>query len=74
MLKKPSGSVRIFYPPLSLGKLLDLLRQRVPTLRQKLSLKRTVLFGSYTKGKQTISSDIDLLIISMANHGRMPMH
>lgn len=30
---------------------------------EKLPLKRVVLFGSYAKGRQTIASDIDLLVI-----------
>lgn len=40
-----------------------MLRQRVPVLQGKLPLKRVVLFGSYAKGRQTVASDIDLLII-----------
>jgi len=40
-----------------------MLRQRMPTLQEKLPLKRVVLFGSYAKGRQTPASDIDLLIV-----------
>jgi predicted nucleotidyltransferase len=63
MRKESSSSVRVFYPPFSLEGLLAVLRQRVPMLQQKLPLKRVVLFGSYAKGRQTIASDIDLLVV-----------
>jgi len=63
MLKESSSSVRIFYPPLSREQLLALLRQRVAVLRQNLPLQRMVLFGSYATGRQTVASDIDLLIV-----------
>ena len=32
-------------------------------LREKLPLTRVILFGSYAKGRQTIASDIDLLVV-----------
>jgi hypothetical protein len=35
----------------------------MPALKEKLPVKRAVLFGSYAKGRHTIASDIDLLII-----------
>ena len=63
MLGRSSSSVRVFYPPFSREDLLAMLRQRVPVLQGKLPLKRVVLFGSYAKGRQTVASDIDLLII-----------
>jgi predicted nucleotidyltransferase len=63
MRKKSSSSVRVFYPPFNREDLLAMLRQRVPMLQEKLPLKRVVLFGSYAEGRQTIASDIDLLII-----------
>ena len=40
-----------------------MLRQRVAALREKLPLKRVVLFGSYARGRQTVASDIDLLVV-----------
>jgi predicted nucleotidyltransferase len=42
---------------------LALLSQRTAALQEKLPLKRVVLFGSYAKGKQTVASDVDLLVI-----------
>ena len=63
MLKESSSSVRIFYPPLSCDDLLEILRQRMQVLREKLPVKRAVLFGSYAKRRHTIASDIDLLIV-----------
>jgi len=63
MRKRSSGSVRVFYPPYSREELLDLLRRRAPALQEKLPLRRLVLFGSYAAGRQTVASDIDLLVI-----------
>ena len=64
MPKRSSSSVRVFYPPYSREELLALLRQRAPALQAKLPLTRLVLFGSYATGRQTVASDIDLLVIS----------
>jgi predicted nucleotidyltransferase len=35
----------------------------MPSLKEKLPVKRAVVFGSYAKGRHTIASDIDLLIV-----------
>jgi len=63
MQRESSSSVKIFYPPFSREELIALLRQRVSVLQEKLPLRRVVLFGSYAKGRQTIASDIDLLVV-----------
>jgi len=62
MQNKSFSSVKVFYPLFNREELLVLLRQRIPALRRKLPLKRVALFGSYAKGKQTVASDIDLLV------------
>ena len=61
--KESSGSVRVFYPPFSREQLLVLLRRRIKGLQGVLPVKRVVLFGSYAKGKHTVASDIDLLVV-----------
>lgn len=63
MLKRSSGSVKIFYPPFRREELVILLRQRIDALRTRLPLQRVVLFGSYAKNRQTVASDIDLLVV-----------
>jgi len=63
MLRGSSSSVRVFYPPFDREQLLVLLRRRIKGLQGILPLKRVVLFGSYARGKQTVASDIDLLVI-----------
>ncbi|RMF33354.1 MAG: nucleotidyltransferase domain-containing protein [Chloroflexi bacterium] len=63
MPSKSFGSVRIFYPPFRRDEVLALLRQRLARLREKLPLKQVVLFGSYAKGRHTVASDIDLLVV-----------
>lgn len=63
MQNKSFSSAKVFYPPFDRQELLALLRQRIPALREKLPLKRVVLFGSYAKGRHTVASDIDLLVV-----------
>lgn len=63
MPKASSSSVRVFSPPFSREELVTLLRQRLPSLRTKLPLRRVVLFGSYASGRQTAASDVDLLVV-----------
>lgn len=63
MQNRSFSSVKVFYPRFEREALLALLRQRVTELRGKLPVERIVLFGSYAKGRQTVASDIDLLVI-----------
>jgi predicted nucleotidyltransferase len=63
MPKVLSGSVKFFYPDYKPPELAKLLRDRLQGLDEILTLRRVVLFGSWTKGKETAFSDIDLLII-----------
>ncbi len=68
MPAKSSTSVRVFFPPFKLDELLKLLRSRMPALEAKLPLRKVVLFGSYAKGRQTVASDIDLLVVYAGEH------
>src|SRR5262249_55067052 len=43
--------------------LLARLREGVAALCEVLPLVRVVLFGSYARGRQTVASDIDLLVV-----------
>lgn len=63
MQARSFSSVKVFYPRFNREALLALLRQRVTELRDQLPVERVVLFGSYAKGRQTVASDIDLLVI-----------
>ena len=63
MRQRSSGSVKVFYPPWTREALLVRLREGMTTLREVLPLVRVVLFGSYARGRQTVSSDIDLLVV-----------
>jgi predicted nucleotidyltransferase len=42
--------------------ILQLLRPELPRLREKYSVERMAIFGSYAKGDQTPRSDIDILV------------
>ena len=63
MRRGSSSSVRVFYPRFSKRELIGHLRDRVPALLQCLPVKRVVLFGSYARGRHTVASDIDLLVV-----------
>ena len=58
-----SRSVKIFYPPWTREALLERLHAGVHALRAVLPLERVVLFGSYSRGRQTVASDVDLLVV-----------
>ncbi len=57
------GSVRIFSPPYSREELIERLREGVRRLAAVLPLKRAVLFGSWSRGRATAFSDVDLLVV-----------
>lgn len=63
MRHRSSGSVKVFYPPWNREALLARLREGVTALREVLPLARVVLFGSYARGRQTVASDVDLLVV-----------
>ena len=58
-----SSSVRVFYPKFSKAELVQRLRARLPELLRLLPVRRAVLFGSYAKGRYTVASDVDLLVV-----------
>ena len=63
MRRRSWNSVRVFYPPFSREELLKLLRERSRILSERIPLVKVILFGSYAKGRQTPSSDVDVLIV-----------
>jgi predicted nucleotidyltransferase len=63
MQHRSSSSVKVFYPPWTREALLVRLREGVMALQEVLPLVRVVLFGSYARGRQTVASDIDLLVL-----------
>jgi len=58
-----SGSVWVFYPRYDRKVAIALLKSRLPSLSAQIPLRRVVLFGSWAKGKATVFSDIDLMVI-----------
>jgi predicted nucleotidyltransferase len=63
MLPRSSGAVKVFYPPWSREALLERLQAGVHALHAVLPLERVALFGSYSRGRQTVASDVDLLVV-----------
>ncbi len=57
------GSVKVFYPEYSRDELIERLREGVRRLAAVLPLKRAVLFGSWSRGRATAFSDVDLLVV-----------
>jgi predicted nucleotidyltransferase len=55
--------VKVFYLPWSREALLVRLREGVTALQEVLPLVCVVLFGSYARSRQTVASDIDLLVV-----------
>src|SRR5215207_11702390 len=47
---------------LSLKKILEVLRQQIPTLTERYSVETLELFGSYVRSEQKKDSDLDILI------------
>jgi predicted nucleotidyltransferase len=58
-----STSVKVFYPSFKIEELLSLLKERIKGLQASLPLKKVMLFGSWSTGRETAFSDIDLLLI-----------
>jgi len=47
---------------LSLEKILDILRQQIPTLAERYSVETLEVFGSYVRSEQNKDSDLDILV------------
>ncbi len=63
MQRESYNSVKIFYPEFSREELIIKINNNLSQLAEKLDLKLVVLFGSYARGKHTVASDVDLLIV-----------
>ncbi|MBS7653346.1 MAG: nucleotidyltransferase domain-containing protein [Candidatus Bathyarchaeia archaeon] len=63
MPRASSGSARIFYPDFSQEEVIKRIREVTFSLKDELGLVRVALFGSYATGRQTVASDIDILIV-----------
>lgn len=57
------SSVQIFYPEWTRETLTEVLREGVCRLNEVLPVERAVLFGSWSRGQATVTSDIDVLIV-----------
>ena len=47
---------------LSLEKILEILRQQIPTLAERYSVEKLEVFGSYVRSEQKKDSDLDILV------------
>ena len=57
------SSVQIFYPEWTRETLTEVLREGVFRLNEVLPVERAVLFGSWSRARATVRSDIDVLIV-----------
>jgi len=55
--------VKIFFPKFSREEVVREISRCAAELRDSLGLECVILFGSYAKGRYTVASDIDLLVI-----------
>ncbi len=63
MQRESYNSVKIFYPEFNREDLIKKININFSELTEKLDLKLVVLFGSYARGKHTVASDVDILIV-----------
>jgi predicted nucleotidyltransferase len=63
MQKESSSSVQVFYPRFDREELIRKLKDKLGDLARELPLRTVVLFGSYARGKYTVASDIDVLVV-----------
>ncbi|MBS7634654.1 nucleotidyltransferase domain-containing protein [Candidatus Bathyarchaeota archaeon] len=63
MLKKYSGSAKVFFPKFSRQEVINKIKKCTVELRGKLGLESVILFGSYARENYTVASDIDILVI-----------
>lgn len=48
--------------PRTKGEVLGLLKKQLPYLQEKYGVQRIAIYGSFVKGNQTKSSDVDILV------------
>lgn len=63
MQSESFGSVRVFWPRYERDELIALLHEGAKELQRTLPLARAVLFGSWSTGRATAFSDVDVLVI-----------
>jgi predicted nucleotidyltransferase len=63
MLKRSSTSAKVFYPAKSRDEIIEALRSGAARLAERVPLREAALFGSYAIGRQTVGSDVDVLIV-----------
>ena len=47
---------------MNLQEIKQILKERMPEIREKFGVKNLYIFGSYVRGEQTPESDIDILV------------
>lgn len=63
MLRKYSGSVKVFFPKFGIADVVREVSRCALMLREELGLEKIIIFGSYAKGNYTVASDIDILVV-----------
>ena len=56
------NEVRVTYPTLSRGQVIDKLKQARISLQRRLPVSKMILYGSYAQDRHTAGSDIDLIV------------
>jgi len=63
MPSRLSRSVKVFYPRHSREAIILAVREGIAALAARVPLVEAVLFGSVASGRQTVASDVDVLIV-----------
>lgn len=63
MPKKYLSSVRVFFPRFSREEVVKEISRCVGENRERLGLRKVLLFGSYARGNYTVASDIDIFLV-----------
>ena len=63
MPSESSRSANVSWPTRDRGGIVASVRRALPELKEKLPVRRVVLFGSFAKGRATAYSDVDLLVV-----------
>ena len=63
MPSESSRSANVSWPTRDRGDIIASIQRALPELKEKLPVRRVVLFGSFAKGRATAHSDVDLLVV-----------
>ncbi|MDJ0270704.1 MAG: nucleotidyltransferase domain-containing protein [Aigarchaeota archaeon] len=55
--------MKIYYAKYSRDDVIQIIRDGIQHLKNELPLRYVILFGSYAEGRNTVASDVDILVV-----------